>query len=385
VIDITLGSYGVLESITVWKVSLEPSLSDHRHILFTLQGSALVPLIRKPRGTNWGSFREGLREKLERGPEMNMKDAVGLGLAVHWVQQALITAYEDNFPLRPVRKGRKSLRWTLELKSLRREVRQLFNRCRADNNSNSWELYREAQWRYRKEVRKASKETWRTFCSYINDLPRSARLHRALSRDPKIRLGSLLAPSGQHTQSERETLHLLLATHFPNSIVMERGAVPAAACHTKSLDWWVAARIVTYQRVGWAIDSFVPYKRPGMIGIFLALLQEGQEVLIPHLVRIFRTCLATGYVPAMWCQVTVVFIPKPGRNSYCGPGDFRPISLTLLLLKTMERLMDRFLRDEILAFKPLHSNQHAYQAGKSVETALHSSWYGLRRLLTSRR
>jgi len=120
-----------------------------------------------------------------------------------------------------------------------------------------------------------------------------------------------------------------------------------------------------------AIDSFVPHKSPGMDGIFPALQQEGWEVLIPYLVRIFRACLVTGYVPAMWHQVKVVFIPKPGRNSYCGSEDFRPISLTSLLLKTMERLVDRFLRDEILAFKQLHPNQHAYQAGKSVEIALH--------------
>ena len=37
----------------------------------------------------------------------------------------------------------------------------------------------------------------------------------------------------------------------------------------------------------------------------------------------------------------------------------------------MEKLVDRFLRDEIPVLKPLHPNQHAYQAGKSVETALH--------------
>jgi hypothetical protein len=66
-----------------------------------------------------------------------------------------------------------------------------------------------------------------------------------------------------------------------------------------------------------------------------------------------------------------VFIPKPGRNSYSEPRDYRPISLTLFLLKTMERLVDRYLRDEVLALVPLHPNQHAYQAGKSVETALH--------------
>ena len=133
----------------------------------------------------------------------------------------------------------------------------------------------------------------------------------------------------------------------------------------------MAARIVTYHRVKWSIDSFAPYKSPGMDGIFPALLQDGRGVHIPYLVRIFRACLATGYVPATWHQVKVVFIPKPGRSSYCGPKDFRPISLTSFLLKTMERQVDRFLRDEILAFQPLHPNQHAYQAGKSVETALH--------------
>jgi hypothetical protein len=66
-----------------------------------------------------------------------------------------------------------------------------------------------------------------------------------------------------------------------------------------------------------------------------------------------------------------VFIPKPGRNSYSGPRDYRPISLTSFLLKTLGRLVDRYLRDETLALVPMHSNQHAYQAGKSVETALH--------------
>jgi hypothetical protein len=108
-----------------------------------------------------------------------------------------------------------------------------------------------------------------------------------------------------------------------------------------------------------------------MDGIFPALLQEGQKILIPYLIRNFRACLATGYVPSMWRQVKVVFKPKPGRNSYCGPKDFRPISLTSFLLKTLERLADRYLRDEVLALKPLHPNQHAYQAGKSVETVLH--------------
>jgi len=106
------------------------------------------------------------------------------------------------------------------------------------------------------------------------------------------------------------------------------------------------------------------------MGSFLPFYKRGGGFLFPTW-SIFRTCLATCYVPAVWRQVKVVFIPKPGRSSYCGPRDFRPISHTSFLLKTMERLVDRYLRDEILALQPLHPNQHAYQAGKSVETALH--------------
>ena len=113
-----------------------------------------------------------------------MKTEAGLGLAIHSIQQALISDYEDNCPLRPVKTGRQSLKWTEELQSLRREVRRLFSKCRSDNNPHSWELYRGAQRNYRKEVRKVSRNAWRTFCSSVNDLPRSAGLHR-------VPLGSL--------------------------------------------------------------------------------------------------------------------------------------------------------------------------------------------------
>jgi hypothetical protein len=99
----------------------------------------------------------------------------------------------------------------------------------------------------------------------------------------------------------------------------------------------VATTFVTHGRVAWAIDSFAPYKSPGMDGIFPALLQEGREALVPYLFRIFRACLATGSVPGTWSHVKLLLIPMPGRDSYGGHKDYRPISLTSFLLKTMER------------------------------------------------
>ena len=68
---------------------------------------------------------------------MNMKEEAGLWLAILWVQQALISAYKDNCPLRPVKTGRYSLKWTMELESPRRGVRRLFNKCWKNRNPRS--------------------------------------------------------------------------------------------------------------------------------------------------------------------------------------------------------------------------------------------------------
>jgi hypothetical protein len=76
-------------------------------------------------------------------------------------------------------------------------------------------------------------------------------------------------------------------------VVIEVGLAPAAARHAKWLDWWVALKVVTYGRDIGAIDLFAPYKSTGIEGVFLALLQVGQEVLSPSLVNIFNAWLAT--------------------------------------------------------------------------------------------
>jgi len=71
-------------------------------------------------------------------------------------------------------------------------------------------------------------------------------------------------------------------------------------------------------------------------------------------------------------MVRVAFIPKPGRNQHELARDFRPISLSSFLLKTMEKMMDADMRGGALNRKPLHPHQHAFRAGMSTETALHS-------------
>ena len=110
----------------------------------------------------------------------------------------------------------------------------------------------------------------------------------------------------------------LLETHFP-------GCEPALYETPSSLepieppteeDWLEASRIISEDKIRWAIAGFGPFKTAGEDKIFPALLKNGIEVLIRPLEKIFTACLAFGYIPKPWRKVKVIFIPKPSRDSY---------------------------------------------------------------------
>lgn len=66
----------------------------------------------------------------------------------------------------------------------------------------------------------------------------------------------------------------------------------------------------------------------------------------------------------------VVFLLNPGKTNCSLAENYRPISLTSFMLKTIEKLIDRYLRDEPLSKIKIHDKQDAYQSGKSTENAL---------------
>jgi hypothetical protein len=89
--------------------------------------------------------------------------------------------------------------------------------------------------------------------------------------DAKSKLGTLVLLRVDVHNPRGGTLELLLTLHFPILEVTQSLAAPATALRAGRSDWKLAATVVTYRRVEWAIDYFTPYKSPGMDGIFPAL------------------------------------------------------------------------------------------------------------------
>uniref|UniRef100_A0A6V7LAJ9 RNase H type-1 domain-containing protein n=1 Tax=Bracon brevicornis TaxID=1563983 RepID=A0A6V7LAJ9_9HYME len=200
-----------------------------------------------------------------------------------------------------------------------------------------------------------------------------ARLRRLVSNGPIHGIGRINVQNANSITQPEDILTHLIDTHFPDSTAAEDHAGTHMGPQVHAEGHWVRANsIVTWDRLGWAINSFDRYKSPGPDGIFPALLQEGGSALRSRLLGILRASVALGYISEAWRKVRVVFIPNPGKNCYDTAKAFRPICLSSFLLKTLERLFDRHLKENELMLHPLHTARHAYQEGKSTETALHT-------------
>jgi hypothetical protein len=114
----------------------------------------------------------------------------------------------------------------------------------------------------------------------------------------------------------------------------------------------VSKRVISYNKLKWAIFSFQPYISPGTDGIMPITLREGK------LLMLLRASLALGYIPMSWRHTRVVFIPKPGK-SLTQVKSLCPISLMSFILKILEKLIDRHIRGGVLVEKPLHQNRYA--------------------------
>ena len=75
-------------------------------------------------------------------------------------------------------------------------------------------------------------------------------------------------------------------------------------------------------------------------------------------------------IRSRWLLTYLIFIPKPGKESYADPRSWRPISLMPFLLKTLERLILDRLQQTTLKENPHHRFQYAFRKGRSTDHAL---------------
>jgi len=371
VIDITIATPLISKNIKNWRVDGRPSGSDHQNIRFILNSNiGLERRFRDPMRTNWKKFQEELVGLTELGNKP-IRDNYDLEVTVECLHNRILDSYNNNCPIRTKRTKPQCPWWNNSLETERAKVRRLFNKAKKNGE---WENYKMALTNYNKQIRKSKQDSWRKFCEEIDSISEGARLQRLLRRDEPILIGTLKDEDDNLANTGKEVMEIMAKTHFPGcrDIYSNEGQHFIGSIKRVTRDQWTYAKnTLNPNNVRWAITTFKPLKSPGPDGIMPIMIQKAGETIIPVLTRIYRASLALGHIPKIWQKTRIVFIPKPGKNSYDQAKSFRPISLSSFFLKIMEKIIDMHVREYLGKNSPLHDLQFAYQPGKSTETALH--------------
>ena len=125
---------------------------------------------------------------------------------------------------------------------------------------------------------------------------------------------------------------------------------------------------LTKAKVLKALMDLNPNKTPGPDGLHPKVLKEVAESICDPVYFIFVKSLETGEVPDFWVLANITALFKSGIKN--DPSNYRPVSLKLVLCKTLERLIREEITVHLSAEGLLHRSQHGFTHGRSCLTNL---------------
>jgi hypothetical protein len=120
----------------------------------------------------------------------------------------------------------------------------------------------------------------------------------------------------------------------------------------------------TVQEVEELLQDIDPEKSLGPDKIHPKVLKEARSQLARPLTLLFNKSFNEGEIPTDWRKANVTAIFKKGDKRV--PGNYRPVSLTSVVCKLMEKLLRRKILNHLQTHSILSENQFGFIEGRST-------------------
>ena len=114
------------------------------------------------------------------------------------------------------------------------------------------------------------------------------------------------------------------------------------------------------------IKAMKDNESPGVDGIPPKLLMERVEEISISLARVFNLSLKEGVVSFEWKEANIIPLFKKGSKNKS--ENYRPVNLTSVICKLLERLIKDHMVDFLVRHKLLNSSQHGFLKARSCLT-----------------
>jgi len=363
-IDITITNSSFLPKIQNWAVLKYDMFSDHAclhtQVAQTTKHKSSFTNYKK---TDWSRYKTILeRQDWSLPTILHQKD---IDQAVQTLSNRITDAIKQSTPTTYITGTHRRHKWWSEtLRQQRRDLRSLRQALTPQNAAD----YVKEKAAYQKALRKAKRESWISFtdsCATISD---TSKLTRILTKPRSLPPGLMVKPDGSATWNPKDSFINIMNTLFPGSTTVKpitnNANLPNHQDNIKT-DYWINTTTVSN-----LIHTLPPHKAPGPDKITDKMLKNLPQQVILYLTNIYQKVIQLSYVPMAWCTSNAIFIPKHNKPIKEDPKSFRPICLSNIMFKILEKLIQAFLeREHIYPYKLSH-RQHGFRPNKSTLTAL---------------
>jgi hypothetical protein len=203
-----------------------------------------------------------------------------------------------------------------------------------------------------RECKKNNKAVW----NYVNS-----------RRKTKAGIGQLQKSDGSFTQSDTEAAEILSEQYYNTFTTEDTSDIPDIP--DKPIITEQLHNInISIEEVCKVLKSLKVDKSPGLDEVHPRVLKEAANVLSKPLATIFQESLASGLLPSQWKDALISPIYKKGSRTI--PANYRPVSLTSVVCKVLERIIVKHLTAHLKANLLQCEQQHGFTQGKSTVTNL---------------
>ncbi|CAH8458231.1 unnamed protein product [Dicrocoelium dendriticum] len=252
-----------------------------------------------------------------------------------------------------------------DLRSLMNRRRKLWDRFRITRSEHDYISYktvrntctlqkREKRQQYELSLATLSRNTPKTLFSYLK------RSTRAGSGIPALCSSEHEDPVHEDTDKAS-----LLARQYSSVYSTSASFTDRTVCTPPSLLEHVDINTDVVLKLLCELD---PYSSPGPDDLHPLFLKTVAQYIASPITQVFRRSFQSGLLPTAWKMGIIKPIYKGGNRQ--DPASYRPICLTSIVCKIMERVLKRALRLHLERLDLISSAQHGFRKARSCSTNL---------------
>ena len=247
-----------------------------------------------------------------------------------------------------------------------RQKRAAWNRIRANNNQAvDIQNFKTLQKKVKNSVRKAKHSHEVRISKDAKTNPKMFYSYLSKKKKNKVQVGPLSQESGELCSDDQEMAEIL-NKHYSNVFTTENPTLPPSPPSSSCPQ--MPDITFTQYGVTEVLKHLKNSTSPGPDGISQRVLKEtAHDVSLP-LCLLFNKSLRTGTLPMDWKKANVVPIYKSGSKAQ--PINYRPISLTSVIVRVMERVLKERMLHHLKTNQLINPSQHGFLPKKSTSTNL---------------